>query len=43
VAAPPQKVRFSITARMQTVMAADSSTEMAARIIVSRDVICPER
>jgi hypothetical protein len=35
-----QKVRFSKTALMQTVMAADSSTEIAATINVSRQVIC---
>jgi hypothetical protein len=35
-----QKVRFCSTALMQAVIAADSSTEIAATINVSRQVIC---
>jgi hypothetical protein len=35
-----QKVTFSKTALMETVMAADSSTEIAATINMSRQVIC---
>jgi hypothetical protein len=34
-----QKVRFSITTLMQTVIAADSSAEMVAMINISRQVI----